>query len=434
MPIHTNKSLALLGGSPVRTQPWPKWPRANQGTEKLLLDVLHSGRWAISGMYNGEDLYEKRFAAAFAQFHGVSYCVPVVNGSAAITMALEALGVGFGDEVLVPGITWVACASAVLRVGGVPVLVDVDENTLCMSAHAARAALTQNTKAILLVHLYCSFADLDAFSALSKETDIPIIEDCSQAHGAIWDGRRVGSYGKIAVFSMQDTKVLTSGEGGAAITNDQGLYEVMQQLRADGRIYRRTPINNQNELEEIGSVQGRNMCLSEFQSAILFDRLQYLDQENSIRRKNADHLNSRLKEIGGVQQIAVPQKGEAVTYYQYCGKVDLGQFGDIDIHTLCNAMTCELGIVFEPIDNPLNNNILYNPLLAKRVVPDQFIRSKINPKIYSLPNAVNASRLHFTFPHKGLLGDEADVECIVQAFEKIKANKVLLNEFKKSKQ
>src|SRR5258708_17044047 len=127
------ENLAILGGLPVRRMPWPKWPRADEGTERNLLDVLYSGRWAISGIYNGQKLYERRFAEAFAEFHAIPFCVPVCNGTAALTVALEALDVRYGDEVLVPGITWVACASAVAGIGGIPVLVDVEPDTLCMS-------------------------------------------------------------------------------------------------------------------------------------------------------------------------------------------------------------------------------------------------------------------------------------------------------------
>ena len=274
-------SLAMLGGEPIRKSTWPIWPRADEGTEKNIKDVLYSGRWAISGYYTGKTPYERRFAEAFAKFHNVSYCVPTASGSSALTIALEALNVKNGMEVLVPGLTWVACASSVSGIGAIPTLVDVEPDTLCMSLEAAKKEISNHTAAIILVHTYCSIADIKGFVKLSEETNIPIIEDCSHAHGAILDGHRVGSFGKIGVFSMQQSKVLTSGEGGACITNDFDLYKRMQQFRADGRCYKNTNLTyGQMELEEVGLVQGRNYCMSEFHAAVLLDRLKHLDKEN----------------------------------------------------------------------------------------------------------------------------------------------------------
>lgn len=265
--------LACRGGGPVRKDPWPKWPRADKNTEKVLLEVLHSGRWALSGCYNGIKPFERRFAEAFASFHGVRYCVPTASGSTALSVALEALGVGSGDEVLVPALTWVACASSVANLGAVPVLVDIAPETLCMDPVKAQNAITKRTAAILLVHAYCRIADLDRFSQISQESKVPLLEDCSQAHGAKWGGRRVGTFGKVAVFSMQQTKVLTSGEGGATLTDDPQLYDLLQQLRADGRRYVQGElIDGHMELEEVGAVVGSNRCLSEFHAAILLDR------------------------------------------------------------------------------------------------------------------------------------------------------------------
>src|ERR1700674_2949121 len=221
-------ALALYGGTPVRTKPWPRWPRSDNATKKQVMGVLSSSRWAISGPFAGSESYERKFASAYAQFHNVRYCVPTANGSSALTIALEALGVTHGSEVLVPGLAWVACASSVAGIGAIPVLVDVEPDTLCMSPAEAAAAVTRKTSAILVVHLFSAVAKMDQFLPLSRATGLPLLEDCSQAHGASWKGRRVGTFGAIGVFSMQQTKVLTSGEGGAAITNNPKLYDRLQ--------------------------------------------------------------------------------------------------------------------------------------------------------------------------------------------------------------
>jgi L-glutamine:scyllo-inosose aminotransferase/L-glutamine:2-deoxy-scyllo-inosose/3-amino-2,3-dideoxy-scyllo-inosose aminotransferase len=423
---NSTKRLAIMGGEAVRSTSFPKWPRPAAGAEAALLDVLHSGRWAVSGMYNGTLLYERRFSKAFADYHAVDFCTPIANGSAALTVALQALGVGYGDEVLVPGITWVACASAVLRVGAVPILVDVDEETLCMSLASARAGMTERTKAILVVHLYCSMVDLDGFLELSRETGIPILEDCSQAHGAIWNGRKAGTFGKIGAFSMQDTKVLSCGEGGATITNDPALHDRMQQLRSDGRRFRARGTMNRCELEEVGGVLGSNLCMSEFHAALLLHQLAELDRENRLRRENAAYLNELLAEVGAVRQIPAPPRATEVTYYQYCGAVDLKAFGNIAIERFCGALSEELQIHVEPIDCPLNGNVLYDPEASARFSREAEFRRRIDPKQFPLPNAVRAAKRHFTIPHRTLLGTRSDVESIAEAIHKVQAQHHLL--------
>jgi len=144
-----NRELwAIHGGIPIRRKSWPRWPQADERTEQALRDVLYSGRWTFSGFYHGRECYEKKFARAFADYNGSRFCVPVANGTSALMTALQALGIGAGDEVLVPAVTWVACASAVIAVGAVPILVDVEPKTLCMSVLAAKKALTPKTAAI----------------------------------------------------------------------------------------------------------------------------------------------------------------------------------------------------------------------------------------------------------------------------------------------
>jgi dTDP-4-amino-4,6-dideoxygalactose transaminase len=173
-----SQRLAIVGGRPIRSRAWPMWPRSDKSTEKLVLDVLHSNRWTISGYYTGHKPYERKFAEAFAHYNKTKYCVPTSSGSAALAIALQAIGVGYGDEVLVPGLTWVACASAVVALGAVPVFVDIDPLTLCMSPVAAAQSITPRTKAIMLVHLYCGVADIDAFLALARRAGL--LHDAAQ--------------------------------------------------------------------------------------------------------------------------------------------------------------------------------------------------------------------------------------------------------------
>jgi dTDP-4-amino-4,6-dideoxygalactose transaminase len=417
-----NPRLAVESGTPVRTRPWPAWPRADAGTEAIIREVLHSGRWAISGQHNGSELYERRFARAFAEFNGVPFCVPVANGSAALIVALRAVGVGYGDEVVVPGLTWVSCAASVLALGAVPVFVDVEPETLALSAEATRAAVTPRTAAILVVHPYCTLADLDAFVALSAELDVPLIEDCSQAHGAAWRGRRVGGYGAVGIFSMQESKTLTCGEGGAAVTNDERIYDLMAQLRADGRRYRRSALEvGRPELEEVGDVQGTNFCLSELQAAILLDRLQHLPAEMERREANAAYLGARLAELGGIAPLERPSAATAVGYWRFTARLDFEHFGGWGIDRVSSALTAELGIHVKPVDPPIVDSKLYTPLRSPLGKAPVELRRRLEQPTWDVPVARAAHASCIRIPHRMLLAERTDMDDVVAAFAKVQA-------------
>lgn len=414
--------LALFGGPASFSSSWPSWPAATPEIVAALQSVAESGRWAISGAFTGMRSHEQQFADAFAAYNGTRYAVPTVNGSAALTIGLEALRIGVGDEVLVPGLTWVACASAVSGIGAVPVLVDVDPQTLCISADAARAAITPRTAAIMVVHAYCSAADLDAFTALSATTGIPLIEDCSQAHGARWRGLRVGTYGVLGAFSLQQVKVLTCGEGGVAITANPELDDTMQQLRADGRRRIAVPRRGQLELEDIGSVQGRNYCLSEFHAAVALAQLPLLDQQNARRRVNAARLRVRLREIPGVLCVEPPAALTEETIYQFVIQFDPERLGPLPTRRVADALFAELGVFVEMIDAPLNANRLYNPLASRRLPLDERSRRAFDPHRFDLPAATRAQQNSVAFGHWALLGSSKHTDAIAEAVAKVVEN------------
>jgi L-glutamine:scyllo-inosose aminotransferase/L-glutamine:2-deoxy-scyllo-inosose/3-amino-2,3-dideoxy-scyllo-inosose aminotransferase len=418
--------LALLGGKPVRNKPWPQWPRATRSTERAVASVLRSGRWTISGPRAEEPARERQFAEAFAHFHRAPYCVPTANGSSALTIALEALGVGPGKEVLVPGLTWVACGSAVARIGGIPILVDADPRTLCMSVEAARQAITPATAAIMVVHLYCTFADISAFMDLAASTGLPLIEDCSHVHGALWHGRRVGTFGTIATFSMQQTKVLTCGEGGATITADAYLYDLMQQLRADGRRYAAHQTDGGNELEYVGFVQGHNYCLSELHSAVLIDRLPFLDQENESRLESATYLTEKLLYFEEVHPLHSLEPDCQPTFYRYCLSFDLAQLEGVSIELVASALTSELGIPVQPIYDPLNKNCLFDPRRSPRRMHSPEMDRIYDPTRFPLPVATAARNSSVGIPHNALLGGSKEAADILAAIEKLFDNRAFL--------
>ena len=414
--------LALFGGTPVHDATWPVWPRASESTLRFLHEAATSGRWAVSGAFTGTAPFEQRFARAFADYHGVPYAVPTTNGSSALTIAMEALGVGPDTEVIVPGLTWVACASAAAGLGAVPVLVDVDPGTLSISVAAARAAITERTTAILLVHAYCSSADIDAFLRLSRDTGIPVIEDCSQAHGAEWNGRKVGTFGTIGVFSMQQTKVLTCGEGGMTITSSAQLYDQLQQYRANGRRHSAHPVVGQLDIEEVGAVEGHNYSMSEFHAAVGLSQLELFDQQQEHRHRNGALLAGLLAEIPGVSTPSAPAGLTKRTYYDYVMRLDPRVLGPFSISGVVAALTAELNVFVETLDAPLNANSLYVPLKSPRLPRSEKVRQQFDPGRFDLPEATAAYSSCVAVLHHALLGSKDDAAAIAAAVAKVVRN------------
>jgi dTDP-4-amino-4,6-dideoxygalactose transaminase len=414
--------LAVLGGARVRTAPWPSWPAFDDETERSLMEALRSRRWAISGPYRGQASFERRFARAFADFHGVAHCTPVTNGSAALALTLRALGVGYGDRVVVPGLTWIACATSVTSVGAIPLPADIDPGSLAISQASLQRLLDEGASAVILVHPFCTVADPERAAILCNAAATPLIEDCSQAHGATWRGKRVGTFGIAGTFSMQQSKVLTCGEGGAIITDSSELAARLEQLRADGRMFVDRPENEQLELVEVGTVQGRNHCLSEFQSAILLSRLPHLDAENELRRSNAAILDRLLAAIDGVSPL-IPSPETSATYYNYVLRIDPFRFAGRRVEDIAAAMSAELSLQVSPVYRPMHQHRLFNYLADPLLKHAQGEFSAVlNSFRDALPNSEAARRTCLSIPHCALLGGKGEAHDIAAALRKVQSH------------
>ncbi|MFQ3684156.1 DegT/DnrJ/EryC1/StrS family aminotransferase, partial [Roseiflexus sp.] len=211
--------LAINGGPPVRTRPWPRWPQWDEREEQRVRDVLHSDDWGGFAPVVAE------FEHAFAQYHGAAFGIAAVNGTQTLVAALMAVGTGPGDEVIVPPYTFIATASAVRLVGATPVFADIEADTYNLDPDAAEAAITSRTRAMIPVHFAGHAADIDRLTVLARRHGLVLIEDAAHAHGASWRGRMCGSLGDVGSFSFQSSKNMTAGEGGVLTTNDRALAD-----------------------------------------------------------------------------------------------------------------------------------------------------------------------------------------------------------------
>lgn len=220
-------------------------PAARKATGRARIPV--SGPWiterevryvadaAQNAWYANHNAYHARFEKAFSEYLGVRHTMALPSCTSAIHLALMALGVGPGDEVVVPDVTWIASAAPVSYVGATPVFADIDPSTWCMSEAGLRACLTPKTRAIIPVDLYGSMPDWDALRRVARDAGVPIIEDAAEAVGSRYQGRPAGSFGRLGVFSFHGSKTLTTGEGGLLATDDEALFKRAQFLRDHGR-------------------------------------------------------------------------------------------------------------------------------------------------------------------------------------------------------
>jgi len=243
------------------------------------------------------------FEAAFAEYIGTKYAVAVSNGTSALHIALEAMGIGQGDEVIVPPLTFFATVSSVLYLGAVPVFADLDPDDLCLSPESVKDKITPRTKAILPVHLFGAAAKMDKLLETADRHGIPVLEDCAQAHGTEYKGKKVGGIGRAGAFSFFATKHMTTGEGGMITTDDAGIVKTARIIRSHGMSGRDDHIR-----------LGYNNRMTEMEAAMGLVQLKKLDELNGKRIKNSEYLLSRAKELPWAQ-IPVPGKVVKHTYF-----------------------------------------------------------------------------------------------------------------------
>src|SRR5271167_918303 len=283
--------LAITGGKPVRKKRFDPWPIFTDKEKKALKDVLENHDWG-GQPFPGK--HADAFAKKFAKLHTAKYGQCVSTGTVAIEACLKAIQIRPGDEVIVPAYTWEGTVGPVLLLNAVPVFVDVDPETYCLDAKLIEAAITPKTKAILPVHLGMRFADMDEILRIAKKHNLKVIEDCAHAHGAMWKGKGAGSMGDLGAFSFQSSKLITSGEGGAVITNTLEYLELVQTYINAGR----ASLTDQFHHRTIGF----NYRLGEFQAAVLGPQLDRLPQHAATRERNMKHFESRL---GGTPAIGL---------------------------------------------------------------------------------------------------------------------------------
>jgi dTDP-4-amino-4,6-dideoxygalactose transaminase len=410
-------ALAILGGSPVRSGPFSPWPQYSPRDSQRLQQVLESRNW---GGFPFPNRHASDFASRFAAHHGAKYGCAVANGTVAITIALRAAGLKFGDEVIVPAYTWDGTAVAVLQAGCVPVFADVDPDSYCLSVSATRDAITPRTRAIVPVHLAMRFTDMDGLRSLAQKHGLVIVEDCAHAHGGQWRGQGSGSMGDLGTFSFQSSKTMTAGEGGAIITSNLEYFEMVQTIVNCGRA---------SETDQFGKRQsGGNYRITEFQAAILLGQLEMLDELTERRARNARKLSAALEQIDGVSPLPRQEPATREFHYNYVFRYKGGDSGisrDVFVAALDAEGIPADGRFYEPVyrsDLFRVDAVQFPQLALHRQEPVDYRRSQC-------PVSERAAYDEAVWiPQFVLLGGEQDVEDAASAIRKVISNREALRD------
>lgn len=358
----------------------PSWPIHGDRELELLKEVLASPQWG------GFNEIVGRFEREFATFHHAAHGVTAINGTATLEMALHSAGIGPGDEVIVPAISFISSATAVSRIGATPVFVDIEPKTFNLDPIRAALAITPKTKAIMPVHFGGVMAQMDRLAELSNAFDVAIVEDAAHAQGSEWKGKRAGSLGVFGSFSFQNGKVMTSGEGGIVITNDEGLADRMRSFANQGR--RKDGPSHYHHFD-----LGTNFRLTAFQAAVLIAQLERLPSQIEQRAKNVKILLSELSGIQGLDFQQTPEECTAQSHYLLTGWAP-------NRDAFCKKLT-EAGIPSTPFyPHTLYENPYY--LEAGRAIVNE------------CPVAEEAIRSAFWLSHRALMGDEQTTREIAQ--------------------
>jgi perosamine synthetase len=409
-----NSKPALLGGTPVRTLPFPSWPVISEKDEQAWMEVFRTRRW---NRLNGT--YVEQFEKTWAERLETQHCLATASGTSALATALNAMEVGPGDEVLVPPYTFVATVNVVLLQHALPVFVDTDRETFQIDAKKIEAAVTKRTRCILPVHMGGASADLDLILSVAKKHGLLVLEDACQAHLGEWRQRKVGTWGDLGCFSFQASKHLNSGEGGAVVGNHESLMEIARSFHNQGRAAENAGFS--------WARKGDNRRLTEFQGALLLAQLTRLEEQSRVREQNATHLTKLLGDISGIWPARMHQGCTRNAYHLYMFRYTPAQFSDLPRERFLKALQAE-GVPCSRGYAPLNKE----PFLKQTLVSRGFRYIYPAKDIAELearnrcPENDKLCEEAVWLTQNLLLGTKSDMEQIAEAIWKIQKQSSLL--------
>ncbi len=407
------RKLAILGGEPVRkNKSWPGWPYWDENVLNSVVKTTKSRIWCrIQSRSGTVPTFEKKFA----QLMGTKFCVATGSGTQALHTCVEALGIGAGDEVITSPYTDPGTIASILSARALPVLADLDRQSYQLDPDDVERKITENTKAIMPVHMMGQPCDMERIMAIAKKHNLKVIEDAAQAHLSEYQGKKLGTIGDLGCFSFQSSKTIACGEGGGIIGNDEQLMDKCYTVHNHG-----TSRAGRTE------VAGPKYRMNEFEAAVLLGQLPGVEERFARRNENAAYLTSRLKDIPGI----VPQKlykGTASgSFYIYATTYRKEYFNGADRSTFLKALSAE-GVSLSPyIRQGLHKEPWIEHILNLKVYQKMFSKKRLDRYRDEIkcPNCDQVCReMAMIWASGTLLGTKEDMADIANAILKVYENR-----------
>jgi dTDP-4-amino-4,6-dideoxygalactose transaminase len=368
--------LAVRGGSPVRPSGYPAWPVFDERDVEAVAETVRSGDW---GGFPEPGRNAGRFEEAFAAYQGAAHGILMANGTVTMEVALKALGIGWGDEVIVPALTFAATAYAPMAAGALPVIVDVTPETWTIDTEQVEAAVGPKTRALMPVHLGHQMADMDRIADIATRHDLAVVEDCAHAHGQRWNGRGAGCIGDFGSFSHQSSKILTGGEGGTLLTDDEDLARRAHSIIDCGRA---------KDADERENTFGANYRLGELHAALLVTQLERFEEQRAQREDAAAYFEETAVHVPGVRIMPRDPRITRWSFYNYVFAIEPEAFAGATNEVVAHALERE-GVAAEVQYPPMSRYDLFQPSLSKLPVAVEFA-DRLDPSTMSFPVAEDA--------------------------------------------
>lgn len=405
--------LAIKEGNPVFKGGMKviAWPRYSQKDIQFLSEVLRSRKWCRAFAANSKVL---KFENRFARFQDSKYGIATANGTVSLQLALRTLGVGIGDEIIVPAVTFIASASCVAEIGAIPVFADIDLETGQIDPASIEKNITSRTKGVIGVHYGGYPIDFDKILPIVRRHKLFLLEDAAHAHGTAWKGKKVGAIGDMGSFSFQESKALTSGEGGIVLTDKKQLAEKARLIHNIGRVMGKPGYGH--------VLLSSNYRLSEFQGAVLLSQMERLKEDVELKHRNGKYLNKCLRQIGGLRPLKEDERITKRGYYFFVLRYLKEAFEGVSRGKFLEALKAEgIARIGCGYGRPLYRQRAFRKENIKYLLPD-----KIGPipdyENLNLPQSEKFCVEQIAVSHVILLSPREEIEKLLEAFSKVKEN------------
>jgi dTDP-4-amino-4,6-dideoxygalactose transaminase len=414
--LGVNDKPAILGGTPVHSKNWPGWPVWDtQADETRVLEVLRSGIWSRAGVVTE---FEKKWAETI----GAKRALAVVNGTNALIASLVNLGIGGGDEVIVPPYTFIATIIAVLQTGAMPVFADIDRTTFQIDPDKIEQKITPQTRAILPVHILGLPADMIRIMKIAEKHNLLVVEDACQAWLAEINHKKVGTFGHAGCFSFQNSKNLSIGEGGAIVSDDDDFMDHCYSYHNYGNPYGAM-------VGDVGAgtvLAGTKLRFTEYQAAIGLAQLKRLEEQTELRNLNAAYLKSKIEKIPGIIPYRLYPEVTRAAYHLFPFRYNKNDFSGLSRGIFLKALNAE-GVPCSAGYAELNKmpylNHAFQSKNFQKMYPKEMLDFEKYKKQNNCPeNEILCNEEAVWIPQNILLGTKSDMDAIAQAISRIRDN------------